>query len=76
MIGFLKVFGKGVLYTILLPFILLIWALFTVYCIFLFIFYFFRNNVVWLKGGSPFADMKEDVKAKQILLEQQNKQEQ
>ena len=75
MIGFLKVFGKGVLYTILLPFILLIWALFTVYCIFLFIFYFFRNNVVWLKGGSPFADMKEDVKAKQILLEQQNKQE-
>jgi len=74
MIGFLKVFGKGVLYTVLLPFIILIWALFTVYCIFLFIYYFFRNNIIWLKGGSPFADSKDDVKAKQILLERQNQQ--
>ena len=74
MIGFLKVFGKGVLYTVLLPFIILIWALFTVYCIFLFIYYFFRNNIIWLKGGSPFADSKEEVKAKQILLERQNQQ--
>ena len=74
MISFLKVFGKGVLYTVLLPFIILIWALFTVYCIFLFIYYFFRNNIIWLKGGSPFADTKEDAEAKRILLERQSQQ--
>ena len=74
MIGFFKVFGKGVLYTILLPFILLIWALFTVYCVCLFIFEFFKSVVVWISGGSPFGDTKEDVKAKQILLERQNKE--
>lgn len=74
MLGFLKVFGKGILYTILLPFIILIWALFTVYCVFLFIYSFCKNTIIWLKGGSPFGDTKEDVEAKRILLEQQNQQ--
>ena len=74
MIGFLKVFGKGVLYTILFPFILIIWALFTVYCIFLFIYSFFKNVILWIKGDSPFSDTKEDAQAKRILLERQNQQ--
>ncbi len=75
MIGFLKVFGKGVLYTVLLPFILLIWALFTVYCILLFIYTLFKSIIIWIKGSSPFADTKEDIEAKRILLERQNKQQ-
>lgn len=75
MIGFLKVFGKGVLYTVLLPFILLIWALFTVYCIILFIYTLFKSIIIWIKGSSPFADTKEDIEAKRILLERQNKQQ-
>lgn len=72
MFGFLKVFGRGVLYTILLPFILLIWVLFTTYNIFLFIVMFFISLVKWIRGGSPFADTKEDIEAKKILLERQN----
>ena len=72
MFGFLKVFGRGVLYTVLLPFIVLIWVLFTVYNIFLFIVMFFISVIKWLKGGSPFADTKEDVQAKKLLLERQN----
>ena len=72
MIGFLKVFGKGVLYTILFPFIVLIWALFTVYCIGLFIYQFFKSVILWIKGDSPFADTKEDVEAKRILMERMN----
>ena len=75
MIGFLKVFGKGVLYTVLFPFIILIWALFTVYCIFLFIYSLFKNLIVWIKGGSPFGDTKEDIEAKRVLLERQNQQQ-
>ena len=74
MIGFLKVFGKGVLYTVLLPFIVLIWALFTVYCIFLFIYTFIRSLILWITGSSPFDDTKEDVEAKRILLARQNQQ--
>ena len=72
MFGFLKVFGRGVLYTVLLPFIVLIWVLFTVYNIFLFIVMFFIAVIKWVKGGSPFADTKEDVQAKKLLLERQN----
>ena len=75
MLGFFKVLGRGVLYTVLLPFILLIWALFTVYCVILFIVMFFRNIVIWISGGSPFGDTKEDVEAKRILTEQQNQQQ-
>ena len=72
MFGFLKVFGRGVLYTVLLPFIVLIWVLFTVYNIFLFIVMFFISVIKWVKGGSPFADTKEDVQAKKLLLERHN----
>ena len=74
MIGFLKVFGKGVLYTILFPFIVLIWVLFTVYCIFLFIYSFIKSVILWIKGDSPFNDTKEDAEAKRILIDRQNQQ--
>lgn len=74
MIGFLKVFGKGVLYTVLFPFIVLILVLYTVYCIFLFIYTFIRAVILWISGGSPFDDTKEDVEAKRILLGRQNQE--
>ena len=74
MIGFLKVFGKGVLYTVLFPFIVLILVLYTVYCIFLFIYTFIRAVILWIGGGSPFDDTKEDVEAKRILLGRQNQE--
>lgn len=74
MIGFLKVFGKGVLYTILFPFIVLIWVLFTVYCIFLFIYSLIKSVILWIKGDSPFNDTKEDAEAKRILIDRQNQQ--
>ena len=74
MIGFLKVFGKGVLYTVLFPFIVLILVLYTAYCIFLFIYTFIRAVILWISGGSPFDDTKEDVEAKRILLGRQNQE--
>ena len=36
---------------------------------------FFISVVKWVMGGSPFADTKEDIKAKRILLERQNQVE-
>ena len=74
MIGFLKVFGKGVLYTVLFPLIVLILVLYTVYCIFLFVYTFIRAVILWISGGSPFDDTKEDVEAKRILLCRQNQE--
>lgn len=74
MLGFLKVFGKGVLYTILLPFILLILVLYTVYCCFLFIYMLIKSLILWIMGNNLFSEAKEDVEAKKILLAQQNQE--
>lgn len=74
MLGFLKVFGKGVLYTILLPFILLILGLYTVYCCFLFIYMLIKSLILWIMGNNLFSETKEDVEAKKILLAQQNQE--
>jgi len=72
MVGFFKVLGRGVLYTVLLPFILVFWALYAVYCVFVFIIMAIRTFIIWISGGTPNGDLKEDVEAKRILLAQQN----
>ena len=53
---------------------MLILVLYTVYCIFLFIYTFIRAVILWISGGSPFDDTKEDVEAKRILLGRQNQE--
>lgn len=75
MLGFLKVFGKGVLYTILLPFILLILVLYTVYCCFLFIYMLIKSLILWIMGNNLFSETKEDIEAKKILLAQQSQEQ-
>lgn len=71
--SFFKTLGIGVLYTFLLPFIVLIWLGYGVYCVAIFIYMFFKSIIVWIKGGTPFGDLPEEVEAKRILI---NKQEQ
>ena len=71
MLKLLKVFGRGVLVTVLLPFILLIWVLYGVYCIGLFIFMFFKSTIEFFQGKSFNADMPEDLEARRMLLEQE-----
>lgn len=73
--SFLKTLGLGILYTLLLPFIVLIWVLYGVYCIGIFIYMFFKSIIVWLKGGTPFGDLPEEVEAKRILIGKQEQQE-
>ena len=76
MLKLLKVFGRGVLVTVLLPFILLVWVLYGVYCIGLFIFMFFKSTIEYFQGKSFDADLPEDLEARRLLLEQEKRNEQ
>jgi len=75
MLNFFKVFGKGILYVIGLPFILAFLGLYAIYCLVMFFYMAFKNIVIFFSGGTPNGDMKEDVEAKRILLARQEKQD-
>lgn len=69
MLGFIKIFLQGLLYVVTLPLILLILALYGVYCVFVFIYIAIRSIVVFFMGGTPLGDLPEDVEAKRILMQ-------
>ena len=56
MLSFLKVFGRGLLVTILLPFLL-------------FVVMFFRGVIAFFSGGNIGSELPEDLEAKRIVLE-------
>lgn len=76
MLKLLKVFGRGVLTTLLLPVIILVWVLYGVYCIGLFIFMFFKSTIEYFQGKTFDADLPEDLESKRILLEREKANEQ
>lgn len=69
MLGFIKIFLQGLLYVVTLPLILLILALYGVYCVFVFIYIAIRSIVVFFMGGTLLGDLPEDVEAKRILMQ-------
>ncbi|MDD6301910.1 MAG: hypothetical protein PUA56_01155 [Bacillales bacterium] len=71
MLDFLKTVGQGILYLILSPFIILGVLLYSVYCVFLFLFMFFKRLYMFFKGEDMKAAMRYDKVAK-IHLEQQD----
>ena len=71
MLGFFKIFGRGVLTVVLLPFIALLLALYFVYCIIIFVYIGIRSIIVFFAGGSPLGDLPEDVEAKRIIMEKE-----
>ena len=76
MLSLLKVLGRGVLTTVLLPFILVIWVLYAVYCVGLFIFMFFKSTIEYFQGKSFNADLPEDLEARRMILEKEKSEEQ
>ena len=70
MAAFFKTLGWGVLYTVLSPFIVLFLALYAVYCFVVFLIQLFRNLIVFFSGGTVGGDLPEDVKAKQIQIDE------
>ena len=74
MLGFLKVFARGIICTILLPFILLIWVLYGVYCLVMFFVVLVKSIILFFAGENAAGDLKEDIEAKRILLEKEQSQ--
>ena len=67
MLGFLKVFARGIICTVLLPVILLVWVLYGVYCLVLFLVMFVNAVISFFAGNNGKGEMKEDIEAKKIL---------
>jgi hypothetical protein len=66
MAKFMKNFGLGLVYILLLPLLLAILAGFAVYCLFLGIISFFQAAIRFFKGLQPLPPFDEDVKVAQI----------
>ena len=75
MLGFLKIFLQGILYVVLLPFILLDLAFYVAYCLIIFIYMAIRSIIVFFMGGTPLGDLPEEVEAKRILMEREENKE-
>ena len=68
MTEFLKTFGKGVLYVVLLPFILLFVVIYMVYLLISFLVMGIKSAIVFFTGGDPLGDLPEDKEAKKTLF--------
>lgn len=68
MLDFLKICGLGLLYTLLLPFFIIIFALYFLYATAIFIFNIFKGLILFFKGinitKEPF---KEDILAANVI---------
>ena len=71
MLSFLKVFGRGIVTTLLLPVIALVLALYMAYCLILFVVMFFKGVIDFFKGNNINADLPEDLEARRIVLEKE-----
>lgn len=76
MLNFLKVFGRGIVVTILSPLFALGLAFYLVYCLVLFIIMFFWGVIGFFRGNNINADLPEDLEAKRLVLENEKSDEQ
>ena len=83
MLNFFKSFGKGILYVLVLPFLLVGLALYGVVAIFIFIFLAIKGLVLFFTGRSLYEDLPEDKEAKRRIaianggvVEEENETEQ
>ena len=67
MAGFFKSFGKGILYVLVLPFLLAILALYGVIGLLVFVFMTFKGLILFFTGRTLFGPLPEDEKAQQII---------
>ncbi len=67
MINFFKNFGKGVLYVLVLPFLLVGMALYGVVALFIWIYLGIKGLILFFTGRSLYEDLPEDKEAKKRL---------
>ena len=70
MLAFLKIVLLGLGVIVLSPLIVVIAALFFVYCLIIFLVMMVHSIIVFFSGGKVNGDLKEDIKAKEILKKQ------
>jgi hypothetical protein len=76
MINFFKNFGKGILYVLVLPLIIVALAIYGVVALFIFIYLAIKGLVLFFTGRSLYEDLPEDKEAKKrlgIKTEQEDK---
>ena len=66
-VGFFKSFGKGLLYIVLFPLILLVIAIWGVYGLVIFVIQLIKTIILFFSGRTLSSDLEEDLKAKAIL---------
>ena len=76
MLKLLKVFLRGLVVTLLLPFIVAVWVIYALYCVGLFLFMFVKTTIEYFKGLSFNTDLPEDLEARRIVLEKEKRDEQ
>lgn len=69
MAEFFKTVLFGLLYIVLSPFIVLLLAIYFIYCLLVFIYMSIRNLIIFFTGGTVNGDLSEDIQAKRILQE-------
>lgn len=67
MINFFKNFGKGILYVLVLPFLLVGMAIYGVIALFVFLFLCIKGLILFFTGRSLYEDLPEDIEAKKRL---------
>ena len=67
MVNFFKSFGKGILYVLVLPVLLVILALYAAFALIGFIYLTIKGLILFFTGRSLFDDLPEDKKAKAII---------
>ena len=72
MANFFKSFGKGILYVLFFPFIIVGIVLYAVFGLFVFIFQFFKLIYLFFTGRTLYSDLEEDIAAKAILEKANN----
>ena len=64
---FFKIFGKGVLGVVLLPFIIVFFALYLIYCFFLYLYQAVKSIVIFFQGKDYAAKLKEEIEAEEKM---------
>lgn len=67
MLNFFKNFGRGILYILVLPLLLVALAVYAVVALFVFIFLAFKGLFLFFTGRSLYEDLPEDIEAKKRL---------
>lgn len=65
--SFFKSFGKGVLYILTLPAVLIVLVFYAIIGLITFLFLMIKSVVLFFKGKTIFSELPEDIKAREIL---------